>query len=253
MLCNSRTLWTAAALSSALAVTGCAKDPSKDAPAATVSEPAPAAEPAGAAPAAPPPAEAAPAAPSPAPAAEAPAAPSAAAPSENAADAKALTGAVHAVGSKVTGSHTIVFQKWTGTVRLAGGSAEGGQLAFSIDMGSLVSDPDARTPFSEKLDGHLKSGDFFEVEKFPTATFASSAIKAGGENGASHTIKGNLTLRGTTKEISFPATIAVGPTEVTGKAEFSINRKDFGVLYTGKPDDLIRDGVVLKIDVKAAL
>jgi polyisoprenoid-binding protein YceI len=67
-----------------------------------------------------------------------------------------------------------------------------------------------------------------------------------------HTVKGKLTLHGVSKIVTFPATIALSGKEVSGKAEFSINRKDFGIAYAGKADDLIRDGVVLKIDVKAA-
>ena len=54
-----------------------------------------------------------------------------------------------------------------------------------------------------------------------------------------------------TKEISFPAKIEVKDDAVTVKAEFSINRHDFDIKYAGKPDDLIREGVVLRLDVKA--
>jgi polyisoprenoid-binding protein YceI len=256
MLFDTKPLLTQSLLAAAVACTGCAKDPALDAPAAQVSEPAPAAqvsEPVPAPIAAPTPA-AQPVEPA-QPAAVAPVAPAAvvAAAAENAADAKLLTGTIAAVGSKVTGAHTIVFQKWTGTLRLNAGKPEGGQLAFTVDTASLVSDPDARNPFSEKLDGHLRSSDFFEAEKFPQATFTSSEIVTASEPGMTHTVKGNLTLRGTTKQVSFPATITQGANDIAGKAEFSINRKEFGIVYPGKPDDLIRDGVVLKVDVKAAL
>ena len=53
------------------------------------------------------------------------------------------------------------------------------------------------------------------------------------------------------KTISFPATIKVAADAVTGTAEFVINRKDFGIIYPGKPDDLIRDDVLLKLSLKA--
>jgi len=53
------------------------------------------------------------------------------------------------------------------------------------------------------------------------------------------------------KSISFPATIQVSPDSVSANAEFSINRKDFGINYPGKADDLIRDGVVIKLTIKA--
>jgi polyisoprenoid-binding protein YceI len=223
----------------AASATGCAKDPSKEVVAAAVAEPE-AAKPAeeaakpGTAPTALEPGKIAPVA-----AAVAPSAP---------AGALALTGSIHAIGSKVTGSHDLDLKGFTGTVALKDGKPEGGQLNFQVPMAQFTTDAG---PMTDKLTGHLKSPDFFDVEKFPTATFASTEIQAGGENGATHSIKGNLTLRGVTKEVTFPATLAVTGKDITGKAEFSINRKDFGIVYAGKADDLIRDGVVLKIDVKA--
>ena len=119
-----------------------------------------------------------------------------------------------------------------------------------LKTASVVCDVASRNDWTPKLEEHLKGADFFDVAKFPTATFASTEIKAGGEGG-SHTVKGNLTIHGVTKLVTFPATITVKGKDVSGKSEFSINRKDFGIAYAGKADDLIRDGVVLKIDVKA--
>ena len=162
-----------------------------------------------------------------------------------------LSGTIGFVGSKVTGSHTGDFKKWSGSVTLAGGKAEGGKLEFTVQTASVVADEGSRNDWTPKLEEHLKGADFFDTAKFPTATFASTEIKAGG-SGGSHTVKGNLTLRGVTKVVSFPATIVVKGSDVSGKTEFSINRKDFGLVYAGKADDLIRDGVVLKIDVKAS-
>jgi polyisoprenoid-binding protein YceI len=162
-----------------------------------------------------------------------------------------LSGTIGFVGSKVTGSHTGDFKKWSGSVTLAGGKAEGGKLEFTVQTASVVADEGSRNDWTPKLEEHLKGADFFDTAKFPTATFASTEIKAGG-TGGSHTVKGNLTLRGVTKVVSFPATIVVKGSEISGKTEFSINRKDFGLVYAGKADDLIRDGVVLKIDVKAS-
>jgi polyisoprenoid-binding protein YceI len=147
-------------------------------------------------------------------------------------------------GSKVTGSHPGKFEKISGSVTLVGGKAEGGKVMVTADIDSLKTD-------QEKLDGHLKSPDFFDAGKFPKATFTSAEIKAGGEGGASHTVIGELELHGVKKTVSFPANITVGADAVTGTAEFSINRKDFGIVYPGKPDDLIRDGVVLKLSLKA--
>ena len=175
----------------------------------------------------------------------------AAAPAAPAAKPAPLTGSIGFIGSKVTGSHTGDFKKWSGSVTLAGGKAEGGKLEFTVQTASVVVDESSRNDWTPKLEEHLKSADFFDVAKFSSASFTSTEIKAGGAGG-SHTVKGNLTLRGVTKVVTFPATIAVKGGEVSGKTEFSINRKDFGLVYAGTADDLIRDGVVLKIDVKAS-
>jgi polyisoprenoid-binding protein YceI len=110
---------------------------------------------------------------------------------------------------------------------------------------------DSITTDAADLTKHLKTADFFDVAKFPEATFVSIAIKPGGENGASHTVTGNLTMHGVTKAITFPATINVTPEAATVESSFSINRKDFGINYAGATDNLIRDDVVLTLHVRA--
>jgi polyisoprenoid-binding protein YceI len=146
------------------------------------------------------------------------------------------------VGSKVTGKHAGGFKTISGSVESKDGKVEGGKVTVAIDMTSIYSD-------SDKLTGHLRSDDFFAVDKFPKSTFQSTEVTKGGTDGATHTVTGNLTLRGETKSITFPATIALAPDSLTVKAEFSINRKDFGIAYEGKKDDLIRDDVVIKLDL----
>ena len=246
-----------AVLAGSLAMTGCAKDPSKDVPSAQVEAAKPAAEPAAAEPAAAEPAAAAvAAAPAADPAAAAPAADPAAAPAADpaaaapAAEGIALTGDVLFTGSKVTGSHDCKFAEWSGSFRLAEGKAEGGALKFEIKTASAIADYKEPNDWSKKLEEHFRSAEFFDVVNHPTANFESTEIKAGGENGATHTVSGKLTIRGTTKDVTFPATITVEGGKVQAKTQFSINRKDFGVQYPGKPDDLIREGVVLSIDVR---
>jgi len=154
------------------------------------------------------------------------------------------TSSVGFVGAKITGSHPGKFEKMSGSITLAGGKAEGGKINFEVEIASVKTD-------SDKLDGHLQSPDFFDAAKFPKATFTSSAIKAGGEKGASHTVTGELDLHGVKKTISFPATITATADGASGTSEFSINRKDFGIVYPGKPDDLIKDDVLLKLSLKA--
>jgi polyisoprenoid-binding protein YceI len=147
-------------------------------------------------------------------------------------------------GSKVTGIEQGSFKKFTGAIDLVEGKPEKSRVEVTIDLNSIETKVG-------KLTEHLKSPDFFDVAKFPQATFTSTEIKPGGEKGASHTVTGTLDLHGVKKTITFPATINVAADAVSVVSEFAINRKDFGIVYAGKADDLIRDEVVLKLSVKA--
>jgi polyisoprenoid-binding protein YceI len=147
------------------------------------------------------------------------------------------------VGSKVTGSHNGSFEKFSGTIDYIG-ETEKSVVNITIDTESIKTDADGLTT-------HLKSPDFFDVAKYPKATFVSTEIKPGGDKGASHTVTGNLQLHGVTKSITFPATIAVEPGAVTVNSTFAINRKDFGINYAGGADNLIRDEVVITLKVRA--
>ena len=143
------------------------------------------------------------------------------------------------IGSKVTGSHEGGFKTVTGEIALVGNDPVGSSVMLNIDATSLWSD-------SEKLTGHLKSADFFDVENHPTASFTSTAIVAS-EDG--YMVTGTLDLHGISRSITFPARIAVDGDTITAQAEFSIMRFDFDIVYPGRTDDLIRDEVVVKFDV----
>ncbi|MGB5368484.1 MAG: YceI family protein [Polyangiales bacterium] len=142
------------------------------------------------------------------------------------------------VGAKVTASHVGGFTDFSGKLDV-GDPIETSTIELTIQTASLFAD-------KEKLTKHLKSPDFFDVGKFPTATFRSTEIT---KDGAGHKISGDLMLHGVTKRISFPATISATDSEVRANAEFSINRQDFGIAYPGMPDDLIRDLVVIKLSL----
>jgi len=148
------------------------------------------------------------------------------------------------VGAKVSAQHEGAFGAFRGTISLVDGDPTKSSVNAEIDIASLQIEP-------AKLSGHLKSPDFFDAAKFPKAKFSSTAIKAGGDNGATHTVTGNLELHGVTKSISFPAKIGVSAEQVTVDAEFAINRKDFSIVYPGMPDDLIKDDVLIKLSVHA--
>lgn len=153
---------------------------------------------------------------------------------------------VEFTGSKVTGKHDGGFRQLSGTIDLVNNSVTDSGVDVEIETASVYSD-------DEKLTGHLMSKDFFEVEKFPKATFKSTKIVADTAKGTdAYTVTGDFSLHGVTKSISFPATIKVGADKVEVDADFSVNRKDFGIVYAGKADDLIRDDVVIRLDLNAA-
>jgi polyisoprenoid-binding protein YceI len=164
-----------------------------------------------------------------------------------------LEGSIGVLASKVTRTHNIVFQDWNGTFDPGDGSPASAKLAFEVRTDSLISDPNERGMMSDRLDTHLKSDEFFHIEQFPTAIFTSTSIVEGAENGATHTVTGDLTIRGKTKTITFPITVAGDGNVVSAKTEFSLNRQDFDLTYTGQPDDLVRDEVVMQVDVTGTM
>ena len=148
-------------------------------------------------------------------------------------------------GSKVTGKHEGGFKKFTGAIDLVNNKPEDSSVKIDIETASVFTD-------AEGLTKHLQTGDFFEVEKYPKASFVSTKIVPDAAKGANaYTVTGDLELRGARKSVTFPATIIVTPADVSVTSEFAINRKDFGIVYAGKADDLIRDDVAIKLELKA--
>lgn len=148
------------------------------------------------------------------------------------------------VAAKVTRTHDGAFGTFSGKVVSSGGSAESSTVTVDVDVASLTTD-------EVRLTNHLKSADFLDVQQFPKATFVSTSVTAGGEKGATHTVTGNMTMHGVTRSVTFPATIRFTEGGVEADVEFAIDRKDFGIVYPGAPDDLIKDEVLLKLKIRA--
>lgn len=145
------------------------------------------------------------------------------------------------VGRKVTGRHEGSFGVFGGIIEVVGNDPAKSRVRAEIDMSSLSTTP-------EKLVSHLKTDDFFAVDKFPRANFVSTSVA---KTDTGYSVTGNLTLHGVTRALTFPASITMSDAEVTVNAEFAINRKEFGIVYPGKPDDLIADDVALKLEIHA--
>ena len=148
------------------------------------------------------------------------------------------------VGAKVTRDHTGGFTDFSGSLSWVDGKAA--SVSFEIVMDSIFTD----TP---KLTAHLKTADFFDVAQFPKASFKSTSIAdapADSKDGVTHVVSGTLAMHGVEKAISFPVAVTNDATGVTAKAEFTINRQDWGVAYKGMPDDLVKDDVLIRLDMK---
>jgi polyisoprenoid-binding protein YceI len=110
----------------------------------------------------------------------------------------------------------------------------------------------------EQRDAHLKSADFFHVEKFPTLHFKSTGINVEGEGELS--VEGDLTIRGVTRKVRFavegptsPTKDPWGNTRVAISASTKINRKDFGLTWNAALETggiLVGDEVTITLDVE---
>ncbi|GEP89025.1 Polyisoprenoid-binding protein YceI [Chitinophaga terrae (ex Kim and Jung 2007)] len=137
---------------------------------------------------------------------------------------------VNWTGKKVTGQHEGTINITDGKLELDNNVLKNGN--FTLDTRSIVVTDIKDASGNAKLLGHLKSDDFFSVEKFPTATLATTSISNKG-NG-NYEITGNLTIKGITNPVSFPATVTVAGNKLTAKAKVTIDRTKYNIKYGSK-------------------
>ncbi|WP_460925567.1 YceI family protein [Pontibacter brevis] len=159
---------------------------------------------------------------------------------------------------KVTGEHKGSISLSSGQLNVQGNKVVGGTFAF--DMNSITCADIKDAEYNQKLVGHLKSDDFFGVEKNPTATFKITGVKAiaGAAAGKPNTtVTGDLTIKGITKSVSFPATVAVKDGVAHAKADVTVDRSKFDIRYGSKSffdnlgDKAIYDDFVVSLDLTA--
>ena len=150
----------------------------------------------------------------------------------------------HLMVSKVRGN----FENFSGAIVVAEDGTQ--SVTAEIAVASINTG-------NEQRDAHIKSADFFEVEKYPTATFTSTGVRA---NGDDYVLDGEFTLKGVTKPVSLALEFngvnpGMGQGEVAGfEASVVLNRKDFGVdldmpLETG--GTVVGDKVTITLDIEA--
>ena len=128
---------------------------------------------------------------------------------------------------KVTGEHFGTVNLQSGSLQFTDGKLTGG--AFEMNM-TTIKVLDIQGEYAGKLEGHLKSDDFFSVEKNPAAQFVITKVASRGTPG-NYRIAGNLTIKGITKEIKFDATINAADGKAIGEAALKLDRTDFDIRY----------------------
>ena len=125
-------------------------------------------------------------------------------------------------GYKVTGSHTGTINLQSGSLSFDNDKLTGGE--FVVDMTSLIS-TDLEGEYKGKLEGHLKSDDFFGVESHPTSKLVFTNVTATGKN--SYEVTGNLTIKGITKPVTFDVSVYGSKATATMK----VDRSEYDVRY----------------------
>ena len=129
---------------------------------------------------------------------------------------------------KIGSSHNGAVSIKEGQVEMKKGEITGG--TFKVDVASLTDADLASSPTDQKkLEGHLKSPDFFNVAKYPEATFKISKVEKKADK--EFLVKGDLTMIGVTKPLEFPATITTENDIVKGEATIKVDRTKWGLKY----------------------
>ena len=130
-------------------------------------------------------------------------------------------------GYKVTGSHEGTIGLKSGNLEFTDGVLTGGQ--FTIDMPTLKT-TDLSGGMAEKLDGHLKSDDFFGVANYPDATLNITNVASRGKAGE-YRVTGDLTIKGTTKPVKFNTVVTEEMGKYVAVADVKIDRTEYNVRY----------------------
>lgn len=157
------------------------------------------------------------------------------------------------IGTKPVGKHNGDFKLSSGSFSVESGAIKAGN--FVIDVNSITDHDITDAETNAKLVGHLKSGDFLDAAKFPSAKFEITGVEAlQNDTSGTHKISGNLTLRDSTKNVTFPAKIVVTDNDVKATANFNIDRTNWGLRYNNDQslgDKFIHPEVNISLNIEA--
>ncbi|KOY87266.1 hypothetical protein AD998_14895 [bacterium 336/3] len=130
------------------------------------------------------------------------------------------------VGYKVGGKHNGDLKLTDGKITMSGANIT--SASFTIDMTSMTV-LDLQGGMAEKLLGHLKSDDFFSVAKYPKASFELTKATSTGKN--TYDVTGKLTIKGISKDITFPITVDANSMKLTAKGTLKVDRTKWDIMY----------------------
>jgi polyisoprenoid-binding protein YceI len=158
------------------------------------------------------------------------------------------------LGKKVTGEHTGTINILSGGLQFNEDKLVGGP--FDIDMTSIENTDLENEEYNQKLVGHLKSDDFFGVEKYPKASLKITDLEQ--KNASKYHVKGDITIKGITKSIEFPVEVSLLDSKIVASAAITVDRSEFNVRYgsgsffDGLGDKMIYDDFRLDVTVVAS-
>lgn len=147
-------------------------------------------------------------------------------------------------------SHNGFVNLKSGDVVMKGNNIVGG--TFSLDMTSINA-TDLTGEYQTKLNNQLKHGDFFDVDKFPNATYKITSVKKNSNKAFPYMVNGTLTAKGKTNPVSFPAKISLNNGVLNMISDkFTFDRQKFGINYASSAKDIvIKDNIDMIINVTA--
>lgn len=156
-------------------------------------------------------------------------------------------------GKKVTGEHYGTIELKSGNLEVEGNKIKSG--TFQMDMTTIVNEDISNESMNKKLVGHLKSDDFFSVDKYPVATLVLKEVKH--KNGDTHSFTGDLTIKEITHPVTFDAEVKLSDNKLEASGKIEVDRTLYDIRYgsgkffAGLGDNLIYDTFALDFNVVA--
>jgi len=156
-------------------------------------------------------------------------------------------------GKKVTGEHHGTIDLKSGNLEVVGSKIKSG--TFQMDMTTIVNEDLSNESMNKKLVGHLKSDDFFSVDKHPVSTLVIKEVKH--KAGNTHSFTGDLTIKEITHPVTFDAEVKISGDKLEANGKMEVDRTLYDIRYgsgkffTGLGDNLIYDTFTLDFDVVA--